>query len=123
MTPRIIEIQSGVWEIIDEHGVSVFSTHCVDCGSQFFFSNIHLLEYRVVCQDCKEVRNVPEVEERAEILQPTANKTSVQVSCKNFSQCNQLMNRTRKYARNPTCYPCRREEVRLNDQRRRHAKV
>lgn len=112
------EIQPGVWEIVDEKGDSVFSTHCTHCKSQFFFGDLQLLLRTVICQDCKDVRSsAPLVP--FEPLQASGIVATVLVECKNYAECSQTMLRTQRYRRNPTCYTCRREQVRLYDEQRR----
>lgn len=113
--PFVREIQEGVLEIVDENGVSVFSTHCSDCGKLFFFSNLHLLYYLVVCQACKEIRNTPQMEERMEILEPSAHNERVTMECKNYSLCGNSMVRSQRYSKNPTCFPCKREAQRIRE--------
>lgn len=115
------EIQAGVWEIVDEKGDSTFSTHCVQCKNQFFFGDLRLLNCLVVCQPCKEVKQAPLMQERDEIIQPTARLSVKLVYCKNFETCGEMMRRAYDYRVNATCYRCKQNERQVRD--KSYAKV
>jgi hypothetical protein len=108
-------VQDDVWEVVDQKGDSVFSTHCKECGGQFFFGDLRLLNYLVVCQPCKAIKLSPIMEAREEMIQPTARQSVKLVYCKNFEKCGEMMLRAYDYRINATCYKCKQVERQIRD--------
>lgn len=122
MTPRVIQLQEGVWEIVDELGNSVFSTHCQDCGNQFFFGDLRLLKYVVVCKSCKDIRNAPAMTGREEVIQRSALDKKITIRCKNFEKCGEMMVRS-QFRDVAVCHPCKQAEQRVREIRSRKSYV